>query len=230
MSVAVAVLLLLAGKTTPLDGSWHLLVSLLFSSQIFTDGYPVVFLGWTLEYEMLFYLLFAIGLAVPIRNGPLIVPTIVITGLSVLFPITIALEFIAGMIVARMYLSGCGTRLSGTLLLLLGVITLLGSTIWPQPLGYRWITWGIPATMIVYGAIFTGQLHLRPIVFLGDASYSIYLIQAVTISLTFKIMLKVWPNLFPEFQIFIATVCTAFAGVFMYVALERPLINVMKRK
>ncbi|WP_323810808.1 acyltransferase family protein [Sphingobium baderi] len=230
LTLALAALLLVTGRMLSDGGPMYLLLSLMFSSQVMTGAYPVLFLGWTLEYEMFFYVLFALGLALPLRNGEVIVPTAVIIALSLLFPVAIAIEFIFGMVVARLYLAGVGSRFSGAVALSVGFILLLGSLAHPQPLELRWALWGVPASLIVYGAVVTDQLHLRGLIFLGDASYSIYLIQAFLITLTFKAMVRFLPGIAPELQVLIATLSTTLAGAAMYVALERPLLKAIRRQ
>lgn len=223
LTLGLAAILTVAGNTGHAGGLWHLLTSLVFSSQLATGTYPILFVGWTLEYEMLFYVLFAIGLALRVRNAALVVPTIVIVALSLLFPVSIALEFVAGMLVAQLYLKDCGSRRSGALALILGATLLSASIIWPQPLEYRWFVWGVPATLIVYGALFIGQFHRRGLIFLGDASYSIYLIQAFSVTLAFKVMLRFWPQMSPGIGIMVSVLFTSIAGALSYVVIEKRL-------
>src|SRR6185437_16127795 len=57
-----------------LDG-WHVLASYLFVPWKNPYGrfYPVLILGWTLNFEMFFYALFALGLHWPKRRGLLFI-------------------------------------------------------------------------------------------------------------------------------------------------------------
>lgn len=232
LTLAMAAMLILVGRMAPSSGGLgHLATSLTFTSQLMMQSYPVLFLGWTLEFEVLFYLLFALGLAMPLRNGSVIVPTIVIIGLSLVLPVTIALEFIAGMLVARAYLARPVRRWPAALVLVGGIALLAMSVYWPQPpLSYRALIWGVPATLIVFGAVNTAQFHTRTLAFLGDASYSIYLIQAFTVALAFKFMQIALPGTAPEIQILLSTLATTASGALLYVVLERPLLTAMRHR
>lgn len=88
------------------------LASLGLLSQVSGWDYPVIGVGWTLEYEMLFHLLFA--LAIPIRDPRLATAAetgALLVGALVFGVGAIALEFPAGMALALLWRArGTGPR------------------------------------------------------------------------------------------------------------------------
>lgn len=206
---------------------------------------PLLIPGWTLNYEMAFYGLFALGLLLPssarlpslvavlclvVAMGWIFAPT----GLAAFYSDQIVLEFAAGTIIAAVWMHG--TRLKAVLavgLLLAGVVLLYfgAGSILPRVIGA-----GIPAAMIVSGAVFSeGIVRRRPIPLLaglGDASYSIYLSHVVVL----PVMAKAWQaaKLGAEGRgvpfFLTALVVSAIAGIVLHRLVERPLLAWMSGK
>ncbi len=171
-------------------GPWHLVASFLFVPSRDAAGVvrPVLGVGWTLQFEMFFYALFALALV--LRRPVLRVV------LPVLVPLTLAgfarradwpaplalanglvLEFCLGLAVASWCRRGRPGPLVSALLLDLGLTLLLGL---PQPGPWRCVAWGVPAAMMLAGAVglepaLGGRLP-KPVLAVGDASYAIYLL------------------------------------------------------
>jgi len=156
---------------------------------------PLHGVGWTLNFEMFFYLTFAVALslprriAVPLLSAVLCVAVILGSLLSPSFaPLRywsdpIILEFVFGMLIALVY------RQQRALLPMwarLCLITASAATVWlfaPRmpPSGYRALEWGLPAAMMVAASVLGHQRAWSGLTAtiakkLGDASYSIYLI------------------------------------------------------
>jgi len=175
--------------------------SILHSILLLPDksGAPIVGQGWTLIHEMYFYLIFACILFV---RPSLRVRLFVIWGLVVaavtyawqpswncLWPSIgailglafspLTLEFLGGTLIASLTMSGWHRM--GKSAVFLGALLLCCAALptWSWGSLPREIAYGVPAILIVYGAIsmehtvgFTGPRFLRSV---GDASYSIYL-------------------------------------------------------
>lgn len=166
------------------------------------DGgiYPVLGLGWTLNYEMFFYVVFALLLLAPRRYLLLL--------LSSFFVILVLasgfigraqpalwfwtrsniLEFLYGATIAQMYLSS--VKIPPWISLIAIVIGIVG---WQVTFGYsagfaenpdvRGFVYGIPASLLFLSiALCPGARNaissskwLAPIIAIGDSSYSLYL-------------------------------------------------------
>lgn len=182
----------------------HIAASFAFVPWPRFDGHvvPVLSGGWTLNYEMLFYALFAVALRFRRRYGTALVTT-AIAGLAashVLVPAEwwvvsywtspIILDFLLGVGLALMY--DRGLRLSpaaAVFVLVAGVAWLLVSKHFDahHHIG-RLLSLGLPAALVC-AALVLAPVPTRPGVLYraalagGDASYALYLSHAFTLSL-----------------------------------------------
>lgn len=200
---------------------------------------PLLIPGWTLNYEMAFYGLFALGMLLP-RSArlPSLVSALCLlaalgmmfapTGIAAFYSDQIILEFAAGTVIAAVWMHGSrprtiiavGVFAAGAVLLCLGA----GSTL-PRVIGA-----GVPAAMIVSGAVFSENIaRRRPIPLLselGDASYSIYLSHVVVL----PVLARFWQA--ARFGVegrgtaffLSALIASAMAGVALHRLVERPLL------
>ncbi|WP_426958448.1 acyltransferase family protein [Muricoccus radiodurans] len=224
----------------------HILASFLFlpAPSPSVPGLTLPFLGqgWTLNYEMAFYLLFAltIPLAAPRRLALLsaVLVGLVLAGwlvrpdsvAAVFYTRPIILEFVAGMIIARLHQARLlGNPLLGVTLTLAGILG-LGLL---MPLGGQpgTIAAGLAAAALVAGVValeVAGRLpNLPGLGLLGDASYPIYIWHSFVLSVAFRIgdVLTLPRGL----TAVIAVVGSAAAGVVLYCAMERPIGRLYRR-
>ncbi len=207
---------------------------------------PVVVVGWTLNYEMAFYLLFAVALAA--RWKPLwgmALPLSVLGTWRLAAPFvgpnwlwfygnTLLLEFLFGMV-----LGAALPRLrrvpwpAGLGLAIAGFVPLL---VWPTPIvsPLRGIEWGLPALAVVTGAVILearwGARSPRWMLALGDASYSIYLLHTFVLPALGKLLSRVggsWPGEVAV-SLVAAVVLSAAAGWIAYRWVERPVTEWFK--
>jgi exopolysaccharide production protein ExoZ len=176
----------------------HTLASFLFlpaRHPITGDFWPLLIPGWTLNFEMLFYVLFAISIAMspgsPGRRillismflfAVLLVAELLKTTIDFMnfYANPIILEFLAGSLLGVLYLSG---RMRASWLWAAAVPTgflLLwrGSDFVPHGLPYA----GPAATLIVAGALFTPPFRMPLLQAIGDASYSLYLTHVIALA------------------------------------------------
>ena len=220
----------------------HIALSLAFVQHIDPRGlpFPVLPPGWSLNYEAVFYALFTVVLFAPaaLRFRLLLAALGGVIVFGVLDPPAyylganmMLLQFGAGAWLARRQQLGrrilpeIGAALAaiGVLLLASQGLTGLRSDLW------RPLLWGVPAAMIVAGAVALEPLRaIRPpaaLLRLGDASYAIYLCHFVAVDLVARAMgvLNPW--------VFVPTAIAASiaAGMAFHRWIERPLIAGARR-
>lgn len=239
LMVAALVLLPSGAKDTTFDPN-QIISSYLFFPYERTDGRiaPVLSLGWTLNYEMFFYALAALCLALPRPFWALAGVMVGLAGLGafVSFNSTaltfwtnpIILEFLFGVVLARAWQKGwrwssCGASL-GLLVLGFGLLVALDHTSLP-----RFLAAGLPAALMVCaGTLFCPPVRL-PCLIWGDASYALYLSHRFTLRLATLLLLPVLPATGVGVSIFALTTCAlAMAvGLLTHLAFERPLMRVL---
>ena len=225
----------------------HLLLSLLFAPHLGPGGdpFPLLPTGWTLTYEAFFYAAFALALAAPrdrrlqVLSGLLVAASLIGFGYHrwyTLLANPLLLEFLAGVGLARLWAAGRIRRApigSGPALVGAGLVILAGL----QLSGLRddfWrpFWWGPPAAMIVAGALkleADGRLGQgfarRGLEAVGDASYSLYLVQAPVIA----VFAALTPGLPPLLRAPLAFALAVAAGLACRRWIERPIASGLGR-
>lgn len=160
------------------------------------NAYPILYVGWTLVYEMFFYAVFAISICFSERCMRWALPAF-FAGLSVLsltrptlyifrfLTSPLLLEFVLGCPVAWLYKFGYRiSRRASFSLIAAGVFGFLVLT--PgSSMEDRVVFAGIPAALLVSGMVFwesaEGWIGGSWLQGIGDSSYSLYLLQAFTV-------------------------------------------------
>lgn len=206
--------------------------SFLFISGILGENAPIIHVGWTLEYEMLFYSVFAVAIAV--GNGRINYLFVfgVIFGVAFVFSQWILLEFLFGCTAGLIYKELNLSRMTLVTILVSGVALLLASIGEPSINNSidRAVMWGIPSTLVVFSLAALPQTSSRLARFLGDASYSIYLVQVFTISAFYKLILtemKAWNG---DVLAILCVVFTGVCGSAVYLLIEKPFTNALKAR
>ena len=173
----------------------HVLMSFAFIPHLDPNGgpFPLVNLGWTLNYEVFFYLVFAAVLTAPQRSRPMILTVVMLCVFWFGFNIwTYAyylganahmLQFAAGVWLGVAWRAGVMPRRGVGLLLIAAAFLMLAAL---QMRGYhpgllRPLELGIPALLIALGWLGAeadpkgGIPKWRWLQRLGDASYAVYL-------------------------------------------------------
>jgi exopolysaccharide production protein ExoZ len=215
----------------------HILKSLAFIS--FTDGEPpVIAVGWSLEYEMYFYLAVALLMALTRevwRNIVLIFSALAIAGQLpgvsaalgnyAFFTDPMILEFVLGVIAGQLFVH---RRIGLPALIATGCA--FAAVLASDPFN-RAIVAGIPAACLVAAAAFISRRRIHPsgperaLARLGDASYSIYLAQVETVALAAVAVAKLLPAI-PPLMLLIVTSCVVVAlGLLLNILVERPLLE-----
>lgn len=247
VTTAFVLVVLIAPGAEAIAGSKlaYILGSYLFIPVLRVEGdlRPLVGQGWTLDYEMFFYVMFALGMLLP-RRAAILGLTLAFLALSwagrdltvsspILFTWTdgLILEFLFGVYVGLAYQAGwrlprwaavsvVGTGVALTLLELHGPTALIA---------------GLPATFIIAGFTLGPQPDARSgpdwLARLGDASYSLYLTHTIVLRLLWRLWTAAgggsWP---PGCFAVVAIIVSAAASIVVYRRLERPLIRFLQRR
>lgn len=223
----------------------HVLKSLAFAS--FTDGeMPVVFVGWSLEYEMYFYLTLALLMAltqnvwrtvvvafcglVMIGQIPGMASTL---GHYTFFTDPLILEFIFGVLVGMLFVHGISGERHTRAMLLAATCTTAALLV-TDPAN-RALVYGLPSAALVAAAAWISRLrtHASPLERacerLGDASFSIYLIQAPLVVFATQGVAAIFPQIHPLSLVALASTLVIAAGLALNIVLERPLLALCRR-
>jgi exopolysaccharide production protein ExoZ len=219
----------------------HIFKSLAFVA--FTDGeMPVVYVGWSLEYEMYFYLAVAALMTLTRdawRNIVMIFSALAVLGRipgveaalgnCAFFADPIILEFVFGVIVGNAFVNGriCWPMAAAAAC---AVAALLAT----DPTG-RVIVSGLPLAGLVAAAAFASRGRINPswpervLARLGDASYSIYLAQVETVSLASLSIAALIPAIPPLLLVVVTTAIVVTLGLILNILVERPLLKLVRR-
>lgn len=211
-----------------------------------TEDQPVMRVAWTLEFEMFFYVMFTLmivsrrlGLAVfALWMGLCAYGTIVpfqTHPLSFLFSYY-NLLFLFGILAARGYgwlsrgQAGALLGLGGGLFVVIGLSDAYGVIGWAH--SWRTVGFGAAAALGV-AALAAGAFRpWRWTVFLGDASYSIYLAHLPAMGFAAVAIRKGGlPEHLPVLAVFaVAVACGVVAGCIIHLLIERPLMRALSAR
>lgn len=225
----------------------HIVQSLLFVPHLDETGLiaPLIVPGWTLNYEMFFYLLFAATLLAPAKTRPWLL-SLALLGLSALRPLgdtdnplwatytnPLLLEFGAGVWLGKAWSEGwLPSRPIGFALMALGLVGFAAVTLAGVDVDQaRILFWGLPALSLVTGAVSlekAGPLpHWWPLRLLGDASYSVYLVHGLAISAAVRALEKLGVGS-PTVTFAVSVATGVAAGVVAYELAEKPLMKLFR--
>jgi exopolysaccharide production protein ExoZ len=219
----------------------HIIKSLAFIA--FTDGdMPVVYVGWSLEYEMYFYLATALLMALTRnvwRNIVVMFSAVAILGQIpgvaatlgnyAFFTDPMILEFVLGVIVGYVFVNGriCWQTAVAAACAIAAVLV-------TDPTS-RVIVSGVPAACLVAAAAWVSRKRIDPswperaLARLGDASYSIYLAQVQTVSLASTAVAGLFPAIPPLLLLMVTSCIVVALGLALNILVERPLLKLCRR-
>lgn len=217
---------------------------------------PLLGVGWTLNYEVMFYTIFAACMFMAVRSGIAAISAtmvfLVICG-TMLKPLgdtagpttplefwtdPIILTFLTGVMIgaARRSTSEKITVSLGlpvALAILGATCAILVATIaaYPSPLLWRillWVACGLAVGLCAFESERPRSIYVAPWEKLGDATYSVYLFHFMAI-VAFE---KIWKSLFGEAAVWMfvvtATVFAAGVGWLIYITIERPVTDYLR--
>ena len=218
----VLLLLLFPSLFREAEFDWgRTLASLFFVNNIAFETHPIVGVGWTLEYEMLFYLIFAAALILSSNRMVLPFSMSALLILHFIFGVDpIIFEFGMGMLAAALVKSRDFPKPFYWLSFIVGCLLLAANIVYAPPF-QRWVAFGLPSLLLVFGAYGVPELKWRLGRICGDASYSIYLIQIFTLPLIFK--LASYAPLPADLLILVSVLFTCGIGIFLHKGIEVPI-------
>jgi exopolysaccharide production protein ExoZ len=215
----------------------NVVASYLFLPSYNTEGHigPILGVGWTLNFEMLFYFLFALALLFRVNVYKFVGAVLSFLALGAFFrqpnwPAvsfyldTIVLLFFYGMVIAKICLAGIHIpKLFAVPLLGLGFVGLLGP--WPPLVQLHDLQYGIAAAVIVYSmASLEDSLTRIPrfVLFMADASYVIYLFHPFIAPVVPVALLKLH-LLYPWLSVACSVVLGLGGGCLIHLLIDAPM-------
>lgn len=215
--------------------------------------FPALGPGWTLCFEMLFYAGFGLAIAGGRRVGWGLVGTYAVmlaVGLVVAAPVLrfwgapIIVEFLLGVGIAwvwrfaprRLGLWAVGLAMLG---FGLGLVVGYGGIDDVLALNDPWnglrraAVWGLPSALLLFGVVRMERTDRAPgrlarvAAFMGDASYSIYLVHVLVIRALGRLFESGMVALPGDAVVGLTVVASLAAGAVVHVWLERPLLRLM---
>jgi exopolysaccharide production protein ExoZ len=209
------------------------------------NSWPILPVAWTLCFEWLFYLLFAVAIAARVRNRALLLPALGV----ILFIINpIMLEFMLGMLIYRWYSYRPPTTAIAAGLALAGILLFVSQCCWGNlsvaaPIDVvngsisleRCIFRGIPAALLLSGCVFLEKKNVLSPLWnnkaakgLGDSSYSIYLTHVTVYMICGGIMARLGPVISPDLSVIVWLFLGITAGILFYRTVETSLLKAFR--
>lgn len=210
---------------------------------------PIIGVGWTLNYEMFFYLVFAALLLLP-RSRLLTRLILAFVGLCIaglaISPSLVCLwywtrsnilEFLYGAIIAEVFLRS--VKIPIWLCVLLGAVAITG---WQLAFVHysagvedqtiRGVVWGIPAGLLVASVslcpqarrLLSASPRLAPVIAVGDCSYSLYLCHMFVVrAATALLPVAFFGRMYPVVFIICGLALSIGVAHLSYIWFERPI-------
>ena len=237
-----------------------LLFSLFFiPHDSFAGAHPILLLGWTLNYEMYFYVLFAIALRFSPKHAIALCATAITaillavndlhpaTDAGAYYGKTIVLEFVYGMGIFAIWralgMNDVKARswdltayLASGMAFFCLVFLAFQENLTPQPL--RFIFGGVPAMAIVFGVLLLERRYgvfskSKTLLLIGEASYIIYLIHPYIVYSLLRAGIRGaahWPLLGKWMLVPLLMAAVSIVSLAIHLWFERPLMAMLRRR
>jgi len=210
----------------------HYFASMFFVSQALTFGYPIIPQGWTLELEIVFYLVFLLSIVLSLlfriaNNKEKLLSSITILTLVATGSPSILIEFIFGFVLASIWVKFRRKRV--TYLVAIYIFISIFYIVKMQPNHMRVLFIGSIATGFVYLAIVLPQVPGKLAIFLGNISYGVYLFHGIIIGT----ILQFGPPFIGNSAIVVSitsVVTVIVISTLSYIYFEKPILYWSKTK
>lgn len=203
---------------------------------------PIYYPAWTLCFEMTFYVVYGMVLAIASRHVNLFVAAVFATMAAIHIPVPfvhggifrtdLCIEFVAGLLLAEIIARGATVpRAVGNLAFVLATVGFVMNPL--DPTWTRAVGWGVPSLLLAVGMLsLEGQRWLRSriVVLSGSCSYALYLFQVpamegvVRASSSFSFYLD---HHVIVRELILIPVAIA-AGVSMHIFVEKPMTRFLR--
>ena len=203
--------------------------SYLFLNTFFSNT-PLIYVGWSIEYEIFFYLIFAVSILFKEKINEKYFTLVVIFLIFLLFNLNLMiLEFCLGIFVHLLSKKFKLNNLKSVFIFFVGFLIFIFNSMIDSNLD-RFFTYGISSALMLFGILNLKEYRFKTLKFLGDASYSIYLMQVFTISFFFKALQYFSINSF-DFLFFLFNILfSILVGSIFYFIFEKKILLLKKKK
>ncbi len=199
---------------------------------------PIYGVGWTLNFEIYFYLIFSVLLFLSKKYFLPLLSLILVGGAIIgvmanpephiyyVMTSKLLIEFLMGCFIASWYMKD--TKISqslSVLMIMTGIAAIVATGILDVSLS-KVIKWGFPSACIVSGFVFlerSREIKFHPfLIRLGDSSYSLYLTHVFAISAIGLVWRKTFGSMYDIF-IFVAIFASLLLGYMAFILFEKPI-------
>ena len=211
----------------------HVVTSYLFLPPPKEFVFPVLYPGWTLNFEMFFYLILSLLILIN-KNTTYTAICILLmigslsknlSGVTGSYYLTEGiLEFALGLMIGQLIKSGYIPKKAPSIILITSSIALFAINNYFKSDGF--IAWGIPSALLIIGCLGFDSSKLmksRAVQFFGEASYSIYLFHALAI----WVIDWTFPTQKSPIHLISAILLSVIIGSAAYKTIEQPLLKIM---
>ncbi|MED4224246.1 acyltransferase [Neobacillus cucumis] len=208
---------------------------------------PILGVAWSLTHEVFFYIMFAIFISLNKKYSIYIFifwVSLTVVNLFVSFNNYLVefifssynFEFLLGSLIAYLIINKRLTSAKVTIIVSILLLTVSWITAFNYNIGpYRLLFWGIPSALLLYGLVIRditlNKKTPKFLVFIGDASYSIYLTHIVGLLFLIKLLDSI--NVSTSTIYYILPVCVVIivtAGCFFHILIEKPILRAFRKK
>lgn len=208
--------------------------SMLFSSHFMGYVYPTLYVGWSLELEMAFYAIFAICLFSYNRMIRSVCLALLV-GLMMLLGLMkpIAIEFLFGVALYYfIHFFSLNNKFNSVLFVPAVVLLIVFMALIDAPTElsswHRALVVGIISFIVVAVSVICVDSRRSIATYIGDMSYSLYLVQVFSLPLIMKLSSRVVEGSYGFYVFCISILFTALIGSVFYEIVEKKVVNIMK--
>ena len=143
----------------------------------------------------------------------------------------ILMEFVLGMLLGLLYTNKKKIFINNFLVLGLAIVGFVFTVMIDDLNGrgvLRLFFYGVPSFFILHGCVWIKQAKINLLTYIGDSSYSIYLIQVFTIPAFFKMMRLCSVSLFySDIFVVFSVIITSCAGMLLYFYYEKKIYKLL---